>query len=434
MDTTLHGVVRIDRAVGILFTGKKVSPVRLIGTQGIQIVGRNVIVRTIVHTIETYALARLNLQHRGNDHLTVFRQIVIRIVIIIVVRRTGTLVMRASKIRAAVNEAHITATEDVAIALSQSLIRTNLTTMDIDLCSSEDIAVGIEAFGTTITEDVVALTATEDVTLHMTIVHFDMGLTCVIDSLDFTFLIIITALFRCTSADGSNLTTAENRVTNGAAPHDDITLIHTTVIIVATTEEVTTVRQTVRTHMVSPRFVVHLLFILVGFRVIDVADVAVVQRQVGLSYDRTALSASVCITLDGRHTGKEAIISRCCFVVIQYLFQRFFKILLRLILPDTNNHMRLTWDIGGICCGYGSDIALMITHTTFPSATIDVTRTATGNESIGTGCEVLCTENVINSARSTCSIEVFTHDATKKCDIGGAVNIATANKGIVFIT
>ena len=92
--------------------------------------------------------------------------------------------------------------------------------------------------------------------------------------------------------------------------------------------------------------------------------------------------------------------------------------------------MRLTWDI--FRC-WVTNSTFMITHITFPSTTINVTRTTTGNESIGTGSEIFCSKDIINSTRSTCSIEVLIHDAAKKCNISGAINITATNKDIILI-
>ena len=117
--------------------------------------------------------------------------------------------------------------------------------MDIDLSPSEDIAIGIEAACTTISKDVIALTTTKNVAFHMTVVHLDMGLTRMIDSLDHAFLVINTALFRRTSTNRSNLTTTKDTVTDDATPHRDMTLVNTTVIIVTTTKEISTVGQAV---------------------------------------------------------------------------------------------------------------------------------------------------------------------------------------------
>ena len=219
------------------------SGICLICRQGIQVVGRHIVVGTIVHTIETNALAWLQLQHRSNDHLTVFRQVAISIFIIDMIRRTRILLScrTFAEETLTIDEAHIASTEDVAITLSQALVGTNLTTMDVHLSTSEDITIGIETMHTTVTQDVVTLTTTEDVTLDVTVIHLDVRSAKLIDLIQFAYLVISITLLDLTTSDGGNLATAKDTVTNSTSPHGDKATVYTTVVVVTTTEKVTTV-------------------------------------------------------------------------------------------------------------------------------------------------------------------------------------------------
>ena len=113
--------------------------------------------------------------------------------------------------------------------------------MNMHLRLSEDVTIGIEAVNTTITQDVITFTTTEDITLHVTVKDFNVCLSSLVDSFQHTYLIIFTTLLGLTTSNGCNLTTTENTITNDTAPNGDITLIHTTVIVVTSTKDVTTV-------------------------------------------------------------------------------------------------------------------------------------------------------------------------------------------------
>ena len=59
--------------------------------------------------------------------------------------------MGASKIRSAIDIAHIATSKDVTVTFSDAFFGTYLTTMDVDLRLSENVTIGIEAVDTTIT-------------------------------------------------------------------------------------------------------------------------------------------------------------------------------------------------------------------------------------------------------------------------------------------
>ena len=113
--------------------------------------------------------------------------------------------------------------------------------MNIHLRLSEYITIGIEAMNTTITKDVITLTATEDITLHMTIIYLDACTTKLVNGTHNTRFIIIATLSNLTTSDSSNLAATKDTVTNQATPDGNIGKVNTTVIIVTATEEITTV-------------------------------------------------------------------------------------------------------------------------------------------------------------------------------------------------
>ena len=159
-------------------------------------------------------------------------------------RRTSTIISRrcvCGQIAFTIDKAHIATTEDVTIAFSQTFCGTYLTAMNIHLRLSEYITIGIEAMNTTITKDVITLTATEDITLHMTIIYLDASTTKLVNGTHNTRFIIIATLSNLTTSDSSNLAATKDTVTDDTSPHCDIGMIDTTVIIVTATEEITTV-------------------------------------------------------------------------------------------------------------------------------------------------------------------------------------------------
>ena len=85
--TTLNGIVRIDTTISFLVTSKQVCPfaVSLICWQCIQILCRHILVRSVCNIIVGHTLARLHLQHWCDNNLTVFCQLVIRIIVVIMV-------------------------------------------------------------------------------------------------------------------------------------------------------------------------------------------------------------------------------------------------------------------------------------------------------------------------------------------------------------
>ena len=165
------------------------------------------------------------------------------VLIINMVRRTRILLSQSSSTFDArtIDITDITAAKHVAVTICKALLGANLTTMDMYLRLSEDIAVSIEAMNTTVTQDVVALTATEDVTLHMAVKHFNMCLTRLVDGFQFTVLVVLTALLGLTTSDGGNLTATEDAVTDQTAPYHNVGRVDATVVIIATAKEVTAV-------------------------------------------------------------------------------------------------------------------------------------------------------------------------------------------------
>ena len=113
--------------------------------------------------------------------------------------------------------------------------------MDIHLCLSEDVSISIEAASTTITQDIITLTATEDIALHMAVIHLNMCTASLVNVIECAFLIICTGLLRLAASNGGNLTATEDAVSNQTAPYCDIGKIDTTVIIITATKKVTTV-------------------------------------------------------------------------------------------------------------------------------------------------------------------------------------------------
>ena len=226
--------------------------------------------------------------------------------------------------------------------------------MYIDLRLSEYITIGIEAMNTTITKDVITLTATEDITLHMTIIYLDACTTKLVNGTHNTRFIIIATLSNLTTSDGCNLAATKDAVTNLTAPYRHVCEVHTTVIVVSTTKKIATVRQTVHTDMVGPCLIIQFLFVLAVFRIVGITDVSIVHNQVGCTKDRTTLTTAIGITLDGRYALIVAIAVGQC----------------SLVLTDANDNVCLAKDIR---CSFRYFL-VMIAYITGPSASIDITR------------------------------------------------------------
>ena len=145
----------------------------------------------------------------------------------------------------------------------------------------------------------------------------------------------------------------------------------------------------------------------------NIADIAVVQSQVGRAIDGTALATTIGITLDSRHTVVETVVDGDLF----------------LVRTDTDDHMRLAWSfiviIEGSRFPVGTDSHRGIAHVALPASAIDVTYRTTGNKGIGTGSEArrvaiaisADTEEVVYTSGSTCRINVFTDGTTKQCNV-----------------
>ena len=263
---------------------------------------------------------------------------------------------------------------------------------------SEHVAVGIER--TCLTQVVVALTAAIDVAHHVTMIDLDVRLTIFIDAVQRTFAVLVARGCHRTSSDGCNLTATKDTVTNEAAIHLDVRIVHTTVVDIAATKGVSATHQTVMTHVVGPGLVVQLLFvvlvplggrIVLPSRVIDVADIAVVDGEVGCSEDSTALATTIDVTLDGGHAAIETEVGKVA----------------SLLLTDAYHHIGLAIDI---CTGVGRDGTYVFTHAAFPSAAIDIAHAATKNIGIGLGRKgggVLGLIGVHHSTAGTTGIQVL---------------------------
>ena len=352
----------------------------------------------------------------------------------------------------AVNKTDITATEHVAVTLSQAIVCSNLTTMNVYLGLSEYVTVHVERTLLTIAKGVVALTTTKDITEHMTVEHLDVGLTGLIDTSQRTNGVRRTASINGTATNGGNLTAADEAVAYQSVPHRNMTEVDTTLHVVATAKQVTAVSQAILTfphiiHIIRVIMDLFLVAFLSRFRSghnlpllvlhlisvqMDIADVSIVDSQVGRTVNSTAFTAAVGITLDGRQTSIEAIVTLGGIVFARYLFQLCDKIIICLVRTDSDNHVGLAGlFVGGVegrGFAIGTDGHRRIADITLPATTIDITYRTACNESVGTGRKILGSKDIVNCSRSSCRIDILVYDAAKEGNIGGAVDITTADK------
>ena len=207
----------------------------------------------------------------------------------------------------------ITTTEDVTIAQFYTLVRTDLTTMDIDFRLAEDITVGVER--TTFTQVIVASATTEDVTPHMTGIEGDMRLTSLIDALQRTDGIILATCRNHATTDSSNLTTTEESIAHVATIHLHVGNVHTTVVDITTTKDIAAVVKTVCT-ITRPGFIMEFLLIVIRAYLdvvevgvccrysikVAIADKAIIHGDVRSAKDCTTFTTAIGITLNGRQS------------------------------------------------------------------------------------------------------------------------------------
>ena len=309
----------------------------------------------------------------------------------------------------------IATTEDVTILTRQFLRGTYRTTMYMHLCLPEYITVGIER--TTVTQIVVASTATKDITVYLAVEHIYACPTSLVDTLQGTDTVVLSGSLDDTTTDGCNLTTTKECITHYATIHLDVGNIHTTVVDIATTEDTATIVEAVGT-VARPSLVVQLLLIVVrahlyivevGFccryRVeVTITDKALVQGDVGCSEDRTTLTTAIGVTLDGWNTVNEA---GTVFL--------------------TDDDVCFSKDVTRYRI---ADFSCVIAYATSPTATIDVTCRTTLDIGIGRSNEWLVeviSSNVVFIVYRTygsCGIEVFCYSSSKQGDVGCSVHVA----------
>ena len=189
-------------------------------------------------TINLYiTLIRFYLGPWLNDHLTVLGKLiainksVILIFIIIallsvIITDTGFLTIGHLSIFiiGTIYIADIAATKHVTVAFGNTSQCTNLATIDVYLGLSEDKAIAVER--AVCTQVVIASTTTEHVAVHIAFIHFDNGLTSLVDGGS-------TINHHCTT-HGSNLTASEDAVANLTTIHRHVGNIDTTVINITT--------------------------------------------------------------------------------------------------------------------------------------------------------------------------------------------------------
>ena len=219
------------------------------------------------------------------------------------------------------------------------------------------------------------------------------------------------------------------------AIHPDIGDVNTTVVDISTSEDTATIVQTVGT-ITLPSLVVQFLQIILNivastFRQIStlavlclkicqvleitVTDITFVQSNSSSTIDRTTLTATVCVTFDGRNA-----VNKGC--TIQF----------------TNNNIGSTIDISSIGIG---EFPFVITYTALPSATIDITARTALDISIGCGHKgsrfirtiiiSACLISVVHRADGTGCINVLCYFTAKQANEGGTINI-TSTLDVIF--
>ena len=309
----------------------------------------------------------------------------------------------------------IAAAEDVAVLTRQLFRRAYRAAVNVHLCLSEDVTVGIER--TAFTEVVVASAAAEDVAVHFAFEECHVRLAGLVDAFQGAHAVVHAGGLNDAAPDGCNLAAAEESVAHDAAVHVDVGGVHAAVVDVAAAEDTTAVVEAVGA-VARPGLVVQFLLIVVrahlnvveigvggGHAVeVAVADETLVERDVGRSEYGAALAAAVGVTFDGRNTVDEV-----CAV----------------FLADDN--VCLTKNVTR--CAF-TDSASVVTYAASPSAAIDVTCRAALDIGIGRSDERLAeviggnVVFVVHRTYGAGSIEVFGYLAAEQSNVGGSVYIA----------
>ena len=414
------------------------SIVTVLVAQGVKVINRNVLTFFITITIDGDSGQGLWMwfyQHftvLGEQEITIFLNPVATCVFTIFIICTASFLVivafliviiadtalypdshtTISRIIGAIDITYIATTEDVTIAQFHALVRAYLTTKDMHLSMSENVTVGIEC--TAFTEIIVASTSAKYVAMHMAFIEFYIGPTSLVDSLQYTHAVVLSAGIDDTASDSRNLTTSEEGVTHVTTIHLHVGDIHTTVVDIATTEDTAAVVQTVGA-IARPCLIVQFLLVVVraflnivkvarrnGIEV-AIADKALVERDVRGSEYSTALTAAICVTLDSGNTVDEAG-----------------------TVELTDGDLCLAEDITRRACADGSWV---IAYTTLPSAAIDVTGRTALNIGMGSGNEGIVKVvgsyivSVVHGTHRTGSIEILGHLTAKESDKGGSMNI-----------
>ena len=236
----------------------------------------------------------------------------------------------------------------------------------------------------------------------MALKHLHKGLTRTIEPLQH-----VTVHFA--ASDGRNLAATEDTVAHHATVERHARLVDDAVVDIAAAKHIAGLYQ-----QRVGRFLGVVFYLLNVFAVfVFIADVALVELQVGRTVHCTTLAAAVGIALDGGDAAGEAA-----------------------AVEITDNHMGLS---GNVRCGRLADLSVMQTDIALPAAAIDVTTSAALNVGRGRGGEAkgisvitrrflsisaYSGKAVTHGSRRAGSIDIFAHLSAKQGDIGAAIYVA----------
>ena len=117
----------------------------------------------------------------------------------------------------AIHITDITTTKDVTVLTFQLLRCTYRTTVNVYMCLSKDITIGVEC--TTLTQVVISSTTTKNVAVNIAFKECHISLTSLVDTLQSTNAIVLTSRLDDAASDSGNLTTTEEGVSYVTAIH-----------------------------------------------------------------------------------------------------------------------------------------------------------------------------------------------------------------------
>ena len=180
----------------------------------------------------------------GRNVFIVFATIIIFVIVAFVFIIIALAVFDAHKqfavfLNGTINITDITATKHVTILLCHFPGCSYLTTIDVHLGLAEHITIRVKI--TALTFIVIASATAKHIAVYIAIIQGNMGFTSLVDTLQFANRVILARRINDTSTNSCNFTATEQSITNMTAIHQNMAVVHTTVVDITATIDTTTI-------------------------------------------------------------------------------------------------------------------------------------------------------------------------------------------------